>query len=118
MTSQPENDERSPAPSDQQSPEVPADGLAAPKTDPERTSRRRLIQGAAVGAAAASAVYVKPSFQSFGLPTALAASGGPTGGLPNSSACIQDSDCASNYCKDESSVGMGYVCCDPGGFCF
>lgn len=88
-------------------------------SEAERTSRRRIIQGAAAAAAVVGGVYVKPAFNSFGLPVVLAASGTPPpacGGL--SDPCSADSDCCSGFfCKDETEVGLGFLCC-PGGGCF
>ena len=83
----------------------------------ERASRRRLIQGAAAAAAAVGAVYVKPSFHSFSLAVALAASGAPPPACGNTGdPCSIDSDCCSgNVCKSEFGFG---VCCPPGQICF
>lgn len=79
--------------------------------DRERTTRRRLIQGAAAGAAAVGSLYVKPSFRSFGVPVALAASG-----LVCTPACdtyfhLDGTPCTDCYCKD--SGGGVAACWDP-----
>lgn|SRR5579859_897600 len=103
---------------------APADGHLAASAETERaaasdrsrTTRRRLIKGAAVTAAAAGALYVKPDLRSFGLPVALAASGGPgLGALCDP--CTSNADCASGFCKDDLS---GQFCSTPDGLtiCF
>lgn len=75
----------------------------------EHASRRRFVQGTAVTAAALGAMYVKPAFNSFGVPVALAASGPP----PPPNPC---STLSPTSCNGTSSCGV-----DPTGlpcFCF
>ena len=93
---------------------------------PRRQTRRRVMQGAAAAAVAAGAVYLKPSFHSFGVPVALAASGtcgglipygqpGCTGPLDTTSNCCQDSpNNIPTICKD---FGAGNICCDAISVC-
>ena len=103
---------------------APADGDLAAAAETEtaaasvrsRTTRRRLIKGAAVTAAAvtaaAGALYVKPDLRSFGLPVALAASAAPL------FECQSDSDCPPGSTCKFASNGGGSVCFCDGGFCF
>jgi len=78
---------------------MPADEILVPEQslvihgeelpDPRRASRRRFITGAAAatGAAVAS-TYVRPDLKSFGIPLALAQSGGVLGGPCDARATI------------------------------
>lgn len=109
VNQQPDPPEEETASGSEESPAVKATEMAAS----ERTSRRRLIQGAAVGAAIVGAVYVKPGFRSFGLPVALAGSSAPvTSCGVDYDTCTTDNDCCGGYhCKDETSLGYGFICC-------
>ena len=94
-------------------PGVGADGehdTAGQREKTGRPTRRRVIQGIAVGAAAAGAVYIKPSFRSIGVPVALAASSAPTNTCSPYNPCTTDSDCPSGQICD-----LAGCCKDSGG---
>ena len=87
-----------------------AENVASRGEKSQRATRRRVIQGIVSGAAAAGAVYVKPSFLSFGIPFALAASSAPVNTCSPYKSCTTDSDCDSGQICD-----LAGCCKDNGG---
>jgi hypothetical protein len=66
-------------------------GVESVPTVSATSSRRRFLQAGAVGAGAAASLYIKPTFRSIGIPTALAASGsqgGPCDRDPDRVGCV------------------------------